>query len=108
MTPRSVSLLCALLAIGSNAAFAGQEPVSFGAPVAAAQLSDLRGGTDTTVNDIRLRGTTAGNSATNVQTGTNTITAGAFGQMNGIPVVIQNTGANVLIQNSLILNLRLQ
>lgn len=108
MTSRTITSLCALLAVAGSAAFAEPAPVSFGAPVQTTQLADLRGGTDTTVNDMRLRGTTANNSATNVQTGMNTITDGAFGQMNGIPVVIQNSGANVLIQNSLILNLQLQ
>jgi hypothetical protein len=97
----------ALLAATGGAAWC-EEAVSFGTPVDGAQLEALRGGADLTVNDMRLRGTTANNSATNVQTGTNTITEGALGQMTGIPVVIQNTGANVLIQNALILNLHLQ
>ena len=99
--------LGALLA-ASGAAWCEEAAVSLGAPVASEELEAMRGGTDTTVNDMRLRGTTANNSATNVQTGTNTITAGALGQMTGIPVVIQKTGANVLIQNAIILNLRLQ
>jgi hypothetical protein len=98
----------ALLAATCGAAWCEETVVSFGSPVDGAQLESLRGGADLTVNDMRLRGTTANNSATNVQTGTNTITEGALGQMTGIPVVIQNTGANVLIQNALILNLHLQ
>ena len=97
-----------LLAAGSGAGWCDEARVSLGTPVASAELSTLRGGTDTTVNDMRVRGTTANNSAVNVQTGTNTITDGAFGQMNGIPLVIQNTGANVLIQSAVILNLHLQ
>ena len=97
----------ALLA-GPGAAAWAEELVTFGTPVESEQLSTLRGGADTTVNDMRLRGTTANNSATQVQTGANIITEGSFGQMSGIPVVIQNSGANVLIQNALILNLHLQ
>jgi hypothetical protein len=97
-----------LAAAPGGAAWCDEAAVSFGTPVAAGELAALRGGSDLTVNDMRLRGTTANNSATQVQTGTNTITEGALGQMTGIPVVIQNTGANVLIQNALILNLRLQ
>jgi len=98
----------ALVAACSGAAWCEEAVVSLGTPVDGAQLEAMRGGTDMTVNDMRVRGTTANNSATNVQTGTNTITEGALGQMTGIPVVIQNTGANVLIQNALILNLHLQ
>jgi hypothetical protein len=80
----------------------------FGAPLDDAALGDLRGGTDTTVNDMRLSGTTAANTAIDVMTGTNTIGTGAFSAMSGIPIVIQNTGANVLIQNAVILNLQVQ
>ena len=56
---------------------------------------------------MNLSGTTANNSATDVLTGTNTISAGAFANMSGLPVVIQNSGANVLIQNAVILNLQM-
>jgi len=98
----------AVLAAGAAGAWGGEALVDLGTPVQETQLSTLRGGTDTTVNDMRLRGTTANNSATNVLTGNNTITDGALGHMSGIPVLIQNTGANVLIQNALILNLHLQ
>jgi hypothetical protein len=101
----------AFIAIGLAPAFAqaaeqGAGPL--GVPIATERLADLRGGTDLTVNDMRLNGATAGNSATNVQTGTNTITDGALAHMSGIPVVIQNTGANVLIQNALILNVTMR
>jgi hypothetical protein len=48
----------------------------------------------------------ANNSATNVVTGSNVIDAGSFANMSGIPVVIQNSGANVLIQNATIINLQ--
>jgi len=99
--------MLALLTV-SGAAWCEEKLVSFGTPVEGSQLDAMRGGTDTTISDMRLNGTTANNTATNVQTGTNTITEGSFGNMTGIPVVIQNTGANVLIQNALILNLRLQ
>ena len=96
------------LAAGGGAAWCEEAIVSLGTPVDGAQLEAMRGGTDVTVNDMRLNGTTANNTAIEVQTGTNTITDGALGHMTGIPVVIQNTGANVLIQNALILNLHLQ
>jgi hypothetical protein len=81
--------------------------VGLGNPVASASLAKLRGGTEVVNNDMRLAGTTAGNSALNVATGSNAISAGAFANMSGLPVVIQNSGANVLIQNAVILNLQI-
>lgn len=79
----------------------------FNDPVAIATLEDQRGGTQNVFSEMKLSGTTASNSATNVVTGTNAISAGAFANMSGLPVVIQNSGANVLIQNAVILNLQL-
>jgi len=70
-------------------------------------LAQQRGGTDTS-NDARLDGSVATNTAVNVVTGTNSIDAGSFANMAGIPVVIQNSGANVLIQNATIINLQLK
>ena len=92
---------------GTDTRRAGAQVV-FGQPLSESTLGDLRGGTDTTVNDMQLNGTTASNTAVNVNTGSNTIGTGAFSAMNGIPIVVQNTGANVLIQNALILNLKMQ
>lgn len=79
----------------------------FGNAVASAALEGYRGGTDIVNNDMRLAGTTAGNTAINVATGGNAISSGAFTSMSGLPVVIQNSGANVLIQNAVILNLQI-
>ena len=76
-----------------------------GAPARADKLEAQRGGTDTS-NTMRLDGNVRDNSATNVVTGANTIDAGSFANMNGIPMVIQNSGANVLIQNATIINLQ--
>ncbi|HTD05089.1 hypothetical protein [Undibacterium sp.] len=80
----------------------------FGKAADAQDLGNLRGGTDVVVsNDQKLKGTVTDNSATNVATGANNITSGAFSNVSGIPIVIQNSGANVLIQNSTIINLQL-
>lgn len=79
----------------------------FARPVATSALEAYRGGTSIVNNDMQLSGTTAGNTAINVATGTNAISAGAFSNMSGLPVVIQNSGANVLIQNAVILNLQI-
>jgi hypothetical protein len=85
----------------------GSGRAGFDKPVAAAKLEGFRGGTEVVSSDMRLSGTTASNTATNVATGTNAISAGSFSNMSGLPIVIQNTGANVLIQNAVILNLQM-
>lgn len=72
-------------------------------------LAAHRGGQqDAFFNDMRSRATMSQTSATNVGTGMNAISENAFSNANGFPMVIQNTGNNVIIQNSTILNLRLQ
>lgn len=81
--------------------------VDFATPVNTATLASQRGGAQLVRNDMTLTGTTADNSARNVNTGSNAISAGAFANMNGLPVVIQNSGANVLIQSAVILHLQM-
>lgn len=106
----NIILAAALIVLSAPAiSQAGQRGVlGLGEPVAVESLSELRGGTDITTNDMRLEGATTGNTATAVQTGHNTITDGAFNNLSGIPMVIQNTGANVLIQNALIVNVQMR
>lgn len=77
-------------------------------PLPAERLAQWRGGTDTVSNDMRLNGTVAGNAAVNVATGANIITNGSFSNASGLPVAIQNSGANVLIQNATIINVELK
>jgi hypothetical protein len=72
-------------------------------------LSLERGGQDDAyINDMRSRASIANTSTTNVSTGNNTITDGSFVNAPGMPIVVQNTGNNVVIQNSTILNLQLK
>ena len=80
---------------------------AFNQQVQVDKLADYRGGTALVSSDMQLSGTTANNTAVNVATGTNAISAGSFSNMSGLPIVIQNTGANVLIQNAVILNLQM-
>lgn len=68
-------------------------------------LAGLRGGTET-LNSIVSNGTVNNTSAVNVDTGNNSISQGAFANSVGLPTVIQNSGANVLIQNSTIINVQ--
>ena len=108
--------LCAVLGILLPATVAAQSTASATAPRAVAftaqavdaeTLAATRGGAEVVQNDMTLHGVTADNSARNVTTGDNSISAGSFANMSGLPTVIQNTGANVLIQNAVILHLQM-
>jgi hypothetical protein len=79
----------------------------FGNAASSEALESFRGGSDAVNSEMTLAGTTAKNSAEQVNTGTNSINTGAFANLSGIPIVIQNSGANVLIQNATILNLQI-
>jgi hypothetical protein len=81
---------------------------AFGAPEGAARLEQARGGDAGIASDTRLTGTVTANTATNVATGSNIIQSGSFANASGVPIVIQNTGANVLIQNATVINLQLK
>jgi len=58
----------------------------------------------TTINKAELDGTLNDNTAINSVTGGNTISDGAFANTSGLSTAIQNSGNNVLIQNSTIVN----
>jgi hypothetical protein len=76
-------------------------------PVTAAVLATKRGG-DRVFNDAQLKGVVSDNQATNVVTGMNVISDGAFAGSAGLSTVIQNSGNNVLIQNATIVNVQLK
>jgi hypothetical protein len=78
----------------------------FGLAVDPTSLADLRGGTQIVDNDILVNGRIEDAIADNVLTGNNAVTAGSFANASGISTVIQNTGANVLIQNAMIVNVK--
>lgn len=69
-------------------------------------LADLRGGAEVVVNNQALDGLVRDNQAYNLTTGGNLISEGAFAGSSGLSTVIQNSGNNVLIQNSTILNVQ--
>ena len=77
-------------------------------PVTDERLAALHAGTDTVSNDMRVNGTVSGNTTTEVVSGVNTISSGAFSNASGLPVAIQNSGSNVLIQNATIINIHMQ
>ena len=76
-----------------------------GRTVALDKLGTMRGGTEHD-NDMDVTGTVGNNSADRVVTGNNTIDAGSFANSSGINTVVQNSGANVLIQNAMIVNVQ--
>lgn len=84
------------------------EVAGWGTPAQQAKLSRSRGGTDTVSNDASLGASVSNNTANNVSTGNNVINSGSFANAAGLPIVIQNTGANVLIQNATVINLQLK
>ena len=74
-----------------------------GSGVDNATLAGMSGGTLIAQN-TSLTGTVSNDSADHVITGANIINGGAFSGEVGIPVVIQNSGANVLIQNATVIS----
>ena len=113
--PRSTSFSRSALALalcGAGLAHAQSDPApadfAFGEPVPVEQLDSLRGGFDAVKNDVQLSSTLANNTAVNVLSGNNTITDNAFTNATGLPMVIQNSGSNVSIQNATVVNVQLQ
>jgi hypothetical protein len=97
------ALLAASLCLGAMPASAQQNPSPFGAPLQAGQLAALRGGaSNTNTTDGVLRDT----SASQLVTGANSVNQGSFANASGLPTVIQNSGNNVLIQASTIVNVQ--
>lgn len=83
----------------------------FGTAADLASLDNERGGAEAASSPfggIVTGGTLNNNRAADVVTGSNAIREGSFANASGIPVVIQNTGANVLIQNATIVNVQLR
>ena len=81
----------------------------FGDTLATDRLDAMRGGdgnVTTTTNRADVRGNVGGNTASNVVGGGNLVADGSFGNAAGISTVIQNSGSNVLIQNSTIVNVQ--
>lgn len=79
-----------------------------GMPMESSHLENYRGGFDLVKNDMKLMGSVANNSAEHVWSGNNVIADGAFSNATGFPMVVQNSGSNVLIQNATIVNVQLK
>jgi hypothetical protein len=85
---------------------AGRTVPGLGQTVEDRALAALRGGDSWTENRNELDGVVSNNSADNVVTGANQVSGGAFSNAAGLNTVIQNSGANVLIQNATVVNVR--
>jgi len=77
-------------------------------PLATDVLAGKRAGSDTVSNNMDVAGSVSGNAAINVVTGANAISGASFANAAGLPVAIQNSGANVLIQNATIINVQMR
>jgi hypothetical protein len=77
-------------------------------PMASSALAARRGGDYRVFNDSKLKGVVADNKASNLTTGMNVISEGAFAGSSGLSTVIQNSGNNVLIQNATIVNVQVK
>jgi hypothetical protein len=80
----------------------------FGHAVNADALGHYSGGSGLVQNNMNLTGAVTGDSASQVTTGSNSITGNAFAGESGLPSVIQNSGNNVLIQNGVIVNVQMK
>lgn len=103
-----VTALAAPQAVPADDVDAAADPL-FATPVATDALDELRGGTDnktiiTNVSDVN--GKVDGNAAINTVSGANLVDGGAFGNAAGLSTVIQNSGNNVLIQNSTVVSVQ--
>jgi len=79
----------------------------WGPSIDSAALAKFSGGTDVT-ETMTLNGTVANNSVDHVVNGANVISSGSFTGAMGLPMVIQNSGNAVLIQNATIVNVQFQ
>tara|TARA_R110002073_G_scaffold159066_2_gene314323 strand:- start:516 stop:875 length:360 start_codon:yes stop_codon:yes gene_type:complete len=102
-----VSLSLPLCATASSTEANNELPFSAAETVSADDLENARGreGLDIdTLNKMNVQATLTDNTANNNVTGSNIIDTGAFAGSGGMFSVIQNSGNNVVIQDSTIVN----
>lgn len=87
---------------------AGGDTGAWGEAVTSERLGRTAGKDDNIHTEAVLGGTVGNNTAINTVSGNNVIDSGSFANAQGLPMVIQNSGSNVLIQNATVINLRLQ
>jgi hypothetical protein len=104
----AVLLLSTQAGVGLAASSATDAFESLGTALQDSKLASERGGDVHVSNQSLLNGALSDNVAVNDVTGGNSISQGAFSGSSGMPMVIQNSGNNVIIQNSTILNLNMK
>jgi hypothetical protein len=118
MIKRLAIVACAVICLGGGAVQAGDvndQPTGLNqAPVSDSELAGQRArGSgdvidaseyDTQINNLTEKGRVDHNSVSGSNTGNNIVTNSAFAGASGFATVIQNSGNNVLIQNSTIVN----
>ena len=122
-----VSLILVSFTICNDRSFGGQldqqqsgtfettELTVFGTPVDRKVLDSLSGGQNISIdtidilaNNMKLSGDMKDNLLYSTNTGMNQVSNDAFSSASGISTVVQNSGNQVIINNALILNLRMQ
>lgn len=103
--PAAAAPAAAAIAATPATGAAAAHDASFGVAMSPDQLDEHRGG-DALIGQNYLTGAVSDNVANRISTGSNSIADGSFANSSGLPTVIQNTGANVLIQNATVLNVR--
>lgn len=95
-----------ILLQGESDAFdSGSAAYWLGQPVIGEEvLAEQRGGTELELQDIHAIGSVSDVSASDLVTGHNIVTEGSLTDVSGIPMLIQNSGNGVLIQNAVIVN----
>ena len=89
----------------ATAVVAKPSPFGTSTAVGLQRLTGSRGGAST-ATQVDIGGVVKDATATNVATGNNAIRDGSFANAVGFNTVIQNSGANVLIQNSMTVNVQ--
>jgi hypothetical protein len=110
-------IACALLAAGGSAALAQQQQTQqkgpgalgpLGPPMKASALAKARGGAKAVIGKMEVDAKLHDNRAVDTISGNNVISDSAFSNASGLPVAIQNSGNNVIIQNSFLLQMDVQ
>jgi hypothetical protein len=94
---------------GMSSAAASDLQAELGAPLEAQVLDRHRAGeSKQTFNLMDVKAVLEDNRAINTLNGSNIISGDAFANASGLPVAVQNSGNNVIIQNAFILNLHVK
>ncbi|PFG55455.1 hypothetical protein ATG66_1760 [Vibrio sp. ES.051] len=101
----TLSMIVACTALADDIALSGGE-------VSLDIMNESRGGQNVELDlvyaESDINGISSDNVASNTVSGNNILSSGAFADSSGISNVIQNSGSNVLIQNSTVVNLTLK